>query len=135
MQSLYIKYLQFVDLDLEGKRVHVLMMVDRILVAYGSYKQKCYVLVGCDNQIISFLLERIFYCLYFYFSYSIMNVFGVGDMLIPLLGHLVSIVDIFFPGFSVLNATVQQLLLNNMNGYVRLLCILVVFAIFACYVY
>ncbi|KUL81905.1 hypothetical protein ZTR_09532 [Talaromyces verruculosus] len=47
----------------------------------------------------------------------------------------ISVVDIFFPGFSALNATAQQLLLNNTNGYVRLLCIGAVFAIFARYAY
>ncbi|KUL81422.1 hypothetical protein ZTR_09480 [Talaromyces verruculosus] len=65
-----------------------------------------------------------------------MNAFsGVDYLPIPPLGHPISVVDIFFPGFSALNATAQQLLLNNTNGYVRLLCIGAVFAIFARYAY
>lgn len=47
----------------------------------------------------------------------------------------ISVVDIFFPGFSTLNASAQQLLLNNANGYDRLLCMGPIFVIFACYVY
>jgi chaperone BCS1 len=44
-------------------------------------------------------------------------------------------VDIFFPGFSAVNASAQQLLLGDANGYVRLLCMGAVFAIFGRYVY
>uniref|UniRef100_A0A093URQ2 Putative mitochondrial chaperone BCS1-B n=1 Tax=Talaromyces marneffei PM1 TaxID=1077442 RepID=A0A093URQ2_TALMA len=65
-----------------------------------------------------------------------MNAFsGVEYPLIHPIASPISVVDIFFPGFSALNATAQQLLLNNTNGYVRLLCVLAVFAIFARYAY
>ncbi|CRG92700.1 hypothetical protein PISL3812_09766 [Talaromyces islandicus] len=47
----------------------------------------------------------------------------------------VSVVDVFFPGFSAINATAQQLLLHDVNGYVRFLCMGAVVAIFARYVY
>jgi chaperone BCS1 len=65
-----------------------------------------------------------------------MNVFsGAEYMPMHPMASPISVVDIFFPGFSALNATAQQLLLNNTNGYVRLLCIGAVFAIFARYAY
>lgn len=46
-----------------------------------------------------------------------------------------SVVDIFFPGFSAVNASAQQLLLGDTDGYVRLLCMGAVLAIFARYAY
>ncbi|EED14486.1 metalloprotease m41 ftsh, putative [Talaromyces stipitatus ATCC 10500] len=65
-----------------------------------------------------------------------MNAFsGVEYLPMHPMASPISVVDIFFPGFSTLNASAQQLLLNNANGYVRLLCMGAVFAIFARYVY
>uniref|UniRef100_A0A093UQK4 Putative mitochondrial chaperone BCS1-B n=1 Tax=Talaromyces marneffei PM1 TaxID=1077442 RepID=A0A093UQK4_TALMA len=50
-----------------------------------------------------------------------MNAFSVGNMPTPPVGPPVSVVDIFFPGFSAVNASAQQLLLGDADGYVRLL--------------
>jgi chaperone BCS1 len=35
----------------------------------------------------------------------------------------ISIVDIFFPGFTNISAAIQQLQISNSNGYARILCI------------
>jgi hypothetical protein len=35
----------------------------------------------------------------------------------------ISIVDIFFPGFTNISAAIQQLQVGNSNGYARILCI------------
>ncbi|EED22750.1 bcs1 AAA-type ATPase, putative [Talaromyces stipitatus ATCC 10500] len=65
-----------------------------------------------------------------------MNAFsGIDYLPIHPTASPISVVDIFFPGFSALNASAQRLLLNNANGYVRLICMGVVFLIFARYAY
>jgi chaperone BCS1 len=46
-----------------------------------------------------------------------------------------SIVDIFFPGFSGLSATVQQLSAGNLNSYAGLFCIGGIFVFLGRYVY
>lgn len=45
----------------------------------------------------------------------------------------VSLGDVFFPGFSLVSATAQQLLAGNMDSYTRLLCTFGVFVLFTRY--
>ncbi|KAH8706063.1 putative mitochondrial chaperone bcs1 [Talaromyces proteolyticus] len=65
-----------------------------------------------------------------------MNAFSGVDYL-PLrpMASPMSVVDVFFPGFSAVNASVQQLLPHDVNGYVHLLCMGAVFVVFARYAY
>ena len=44
-----------------------------------------------------------------------------------------SLVDVFFPGFSVISASAQQLLAGNLDSYTRVLCTLGMFVLFARY--
>lgn len=54
---------------------------------------------------------------------------GVGSLPVqPMPSHQMSIVDVFFqdvffPGFSGISATMQQVLAGNVDSYARLLCI------------
>jgi chaperone BCS1 len=45
----------------------------------------------------------------------------------------ISLVDVLFPGFSVISASAQQLLAGNLDSYTRLLCTLGMFVLFARY--
>lgn len=44
-----------------------------------------------------------------------------------------SLGDVFFPGFSMVSASTQQLLAGNMDSYTRLLCTFGMFVLFARY--
>ncbi|KAL2811827.1 BCS1 N terminal-domain-containing protein, partial [Aspergillus cavernicola] len=46
-----------------------------------------------------------------------------------------SLVDIFFPGFSFISTSAQQLLAGNLNGFTRLLCACGIFVLFARYAF
>lgn len=64
-----------------------------------------------------------------------MNAFGTDYLPMRPMPSLISIVDVFFPGFSAVAASAQQLLVGDVNSYVRLLCMGAVFVIFFRYVY
>ena len=44
-----------------------------------------------------------------------------------------SLSDVFFPGFSMVSASTQQLLASNIDSYTRLLCTFGMFVLFARY--
>lgn len=44
-----------------------------------------------------------------------------------------SLIDVIFPGFSMVSASAQQLLAGNLDSYTRLLCTLGMFVLFARY--
>jgi hypothetical protein len=53
----------------------------------------------------------------------------------PIPSSPISIVDIFFPGFTNISAAFQQLQASNTNGYTQMLCILGPVAFFSKYAY
>jgi chaperone BCS1 len=52
-----------------------------------------------------------------------------------MLSHQISIIDVIFPGFSGISASIQQLLAGNLNSHARILCIVAVFVIMVRYAY
>jgi hypothetical protein len=64
-----------------------------------------------------------------------MNSFNGAGLIQLIPSHQISIVDVFFPGFSSISATMQQLLAGNLNSYARLLCIYGMLVFLVTYVY
>ncbi|EDN02518.1 predicted protein [Histoplasma mississippiense (nom. inval.)] len=56
-------------------------------------------------------------------THSIMNAFnGAGSLPIHTAPSQISIMDVFFPGFTGISASMQQLLAGNLNSYAHLVC-------------
>lgn len=64
-----------------------------------------------------------------------MHTFGTDFLPIQPMLAPISIVDVFFPGFSAVAASAQQLLVGDVNSYVRLLYMGAVFVVFVRYAF